>query len=193
MHRKREYPAQRQNITRDRAGVIEFPFKILIIAMVLLITVPLILSGLEKYTIAQDYNRTEREMTRLRNAIVQVYSQGENASLVLEVDFPERLDYVRLGDKLVIQDARTGRFRVNPLSNATYYRMEGDEEVSEFVKYSVRSVPVTNKSGEGGLRFGPGASRIMLTKSFDPRVAMFFIKADYILSTVQSSKKIRTL
>ena len=35
---------------RDRDGVIEFPFKILIIAIVLGITLPLILSGLDKYT-----------------------------------------------------------------------------------------------------------------------------------------------
>jgi len=180
MHRKRDYPAYGQNISQDRAGVIEFPFKILIIAMVLLITIPLILSGLEKYTIAQDYNQTEREMTRLRNAIVQVYSQGENASLVLEVDLPDRLDYVRLGDALVLRDGQTGRFRVNPFSNATYYKMKGDEEVSEFVKYSVRSVPVSNETGEGGLRFGPGTSRIMLTKLFDPRIDMFFIRAEYL-------------
>ncbi len=182
MPEMRENPVHGQNIFRDRAGVIEFPFKILIIALVLLITVPLILSGMEKYTIAQDYNRTEREMVRIRNAIVQVYSQGENASLVLEVELPERLDYVKLGDTLVVRDGKTGGFRVNPFSNATYYRMEGDEEVSEFVKYSLRSVPVTNESGEGGLRFGPGTSRIMLTKLFDPRIDMFFIRAEYIVN-----------
>ena len=180
MHRKRECPVRGQNVFRDSAGVIEFPFKILIIAMVLLITIPLILSGLEKYTIAQDYNQTEREMTRIRNAIVQVYSQGENASLVLEVDLPDRLDYVRLGDTLVLQNGQTGHFRVNPFSNATYFRMEGGEEVSEFVKYSIRSIPVTNETGDGGLRFGPGTSRIMLTKLFDSRVSMFFIRAEYL-------------
>jgi|GEM_PF-1631686 hypothetical protein len=180
MPRKREYPVSGQNISRDRAGVIEFPFKILIIAMVLLITIPLILSGLEKYTLAQDYNQTEREMTRIRNAIVQVYSQGENASLVLEVDLPKSLDYMRLGDSLVVQIGQTGQFRINPFSNATYYRMKGGDEVLEFVKYSVRSVPVSNETGAGGLRFGPGKSRIMLTKVFDPRIDTFFIRAEYI-------------
>jgi len=90
------------------------------------------------------------------------------------------LDYVRLGDTLVLQNGQTGQFKVNPFSNATYYRMEGDEEVSEFVKYSVRSVPVSNETGDGGLRFGPGTSRIRLTKLFDTRVDMFFIRAEYL-------------
>ena len=75
-------------LSGNRKGVVEFPFKILIIAVVLVITVPLILSGLEKYSRRQQYNEVERQVTRLENAMVQVYSQGENASLVLGLSSP---------------------------------------------------------------------------------------------------------
>ncbi len=166
-------------LSGNRKGVVEFPFKILIIAVVLVITVPLILSGLEKYSRRQQYNEVERQVTRLENAMVQVYSQGENASLVLEVEFPDSTEYVRLGSKLVMREVRTGRSILNPLSTIIYYRLRDDPENTELVESSTRSIPITNQGKDDALELPAGRSKVVLTKLFDPSVNEFFVMATY--------------
>ena len=166
-------------LSRNRRGVVEFPFKILIVAVVLVITVPLILSGLEKYSRRQQYNQVEQQVTRLENAIIQVYSQGENASLALTVEFPDSTEYVRLGGKLVMREVRTGQSILNPLSSIIYYRMRDDPEKTELVESSTRSIPISNSEGDEALELSSGRSGVILTKLFDPSIKEFFVMATY--------------
>lgn len=165
---------------RDRDGVIEFPFKILIIAIVLGITLPLILSGLDKYTKGQDYNQVEREINRLRNAITQVYSQGENASLVVEVEFPNSLEYIKVGANTSIRGYKTGKTYIDPLCYAIFYKMRNDEEKFEIVKSSVKAIPMANNTeGDGPLEFGSGHSKVVFTKRYSLKINSFFIIANH--------------
>ena len=164
----------------DRNGVIEFPFKILIIVVVLAITLPLIFSGLDKYTEAQNYNQVEREVDRLKNAVVQVYSQGENASLVVEVEFPDSLEYVKLGSKIAIYSEKTQKTYVNPLSYAIFFKMENDKEEFEIVRSSAKGIPITNNTaGDGPLEFGSGRSSVFFTKLYSPEINAFYIMVTY--------------
>jgi len=165
----------------DRYGVIEFPFKILIIVVVLAITLPLILSGLDRYTEAHDHNQVEREVNRLRNAIVQVYSQGENASLVIEVDLPNSLEYIKLGANTSVRGYKTGRMYVDPLCYAIFYKMKNNEEKFEIIKSSAKGIPTTNNTaGDGPLMFGSGRSKVIFTKLYSPKINAFFIMATYM-------------
>ncbi len=162
---------KRTRFYRDRRGVTELPFKIFIIAVLLTITVPLVLVGLNRYTKAQNENRVIQEIGVLENAITLVYYQGENASLVVDVDFPDIVEYVRLGDGLYGDGGSHWR------SWAIYYKLEGKGETRVPIGTTNYPISLTNSTKDGGLRIGPGETNIMIRKAYDESIEEFFIMA----------------
>jgi hypothetical protein len=139
----------------NNSALVDYPFRIFIIVIILAITIPAILYGLDYYTRLHKENDMHREVDRLADAIIQVYNQGIHAQLVLEVDFPEETDYVIIGGSLEEHD----RYIIR-------YRLEGGSEHVHIVKERNRAIQMT-ADGYGGLRIGGRTTTIVITKMVD--------------------------
>lgn len=160
--------------SRDSEGLVEFPFKILIIAIILIITLPLIFASMERFERINDHNQSMREMDRIVSAIIQVYSQGENASLVIEVEFPDDMEYVKLGDRLEAGSKPFWR------SLGIYYKFRSGPERRVPVESGLTSIPVTDTAKSGSLEFGSGSSKLQFIKLYSYPIDDFYVSARYL-------------
>lgn len=163
-----------RRISRDERGAIELPYKILIIVILLLITVPMVLSSFNRFSSTREKTQLLTEIGKLESAMVMVYFQGENASLVVEVDIPSCVENVCLGDRLV---STTGSFW---RSWAIYYTIKGESEMRVPVEATNKPVPITNGTLNAGLELGPGTSKILLTKLYNTEIEENYIMATYL-------------
>ncbi len=129
---------------------------------------------MERFEKANEYNRVSGEMDRITNTIIQVFSQGENASLVIDVEFPESIEYVKLGDRLEMSGSVFWR------SLGLYYKFIDGAEIRVPMESGTRSVPVSNSTGRGSLEFGSGRSRLQFVKVYSDALDDFFISAAYL-------------
>ncbi len=82
------------------SGVIDMPLRLLIILVILVITVPLVLSIAGYYSSVSAEQEMIAQANYLRDKIVMVYSMGVNSSLKITVSFPKNTEYVKVGGPL---------------------------------------------------------------------------------------------
>jgi len=131
----------------DGAGIEGLPLQLLIVAIVMGITVPVVYAGLDAYDHGQVQRRIEGELLRLTHA-AQQYSIAGGGAETLALDLRggsfTSLEYVWIGD-------RPG----GPFTNVVRYRISGEGEQAIVVDR-----PTVSMSGPSGTTLVLGAGTI---------------------------------
>ena len=147
-----------KSFLKNERGVEEYHLRILIIAIVLVITVPIIVYSLDYYATIQQENEMGREVERVSDAITQVSIQGAGASMSIEVKLPKETDYVKIGGDLR-----------SPLNSTIRYKLTDEHEKLYVVKNQNRGIPITGDSDKGteGVTIGGRKSQLVIEKIID--------------------------
>lgn len=78
-------------------GVLDTPFRLIIVLAVLVIVVPLVIGIVDRYSSTAGEQEMLSKVNYIKDKIIMVYSMGLNASLKIEVTFPGVTEYVRVG------------------------------------------------------------------------------------------------
>ncbi len=142
-----------KRLKRSEEGVMDYPFRLLIIAIVLAIAIPMMLSALSYYRTRSAEEQLSQEVNQIASAVESVYIQGVNASTVLEVEFPPETEYVRVGAPL------SGSVD----TRAIYYKLREESEHSILVTHGRKGIPMANPENDT-LVISGGEQRISMTK-----------------------------
>jgi len=86
----------------NEEGIEGFPFKLIIIVLIAVISFPLIFGGLENYDRTQTENNLRSELDFLTTRAKQVYFGGVGNADNVEVDFRNgfftKIEYIKIGD-----------------------------------------------------------------------------------------------
>ncbi len=93
-------------------GVLDIPLDLMIVAIILLITIPVVLGVFSYYTNSSAEQQLSSEIKYLKNQIRIVYSQGNNASMVVRVSFPFGVQYIKIGGQLGSVDSHLIRYKM---------------------------------------------------------------------------------
>jgi uncharacterized protein (UPF0333 family) len=135
-----------QAINRPRSkytkGQVEaLPFKLIIIAVVMAVAIPLIYFGLQNYMRTQVENDISRELNNMISTIKQVYSGGNGSTSPVKVSFQNailvKIEYIKIGDAL----GYPNQYRIR-------YKLAGEAEKSRSI---FPNIAVTNHNGDGPL------------------------------------------
>ncbi len=123
-----------RDLKRSEEGVMDYPFRLLIIMIVLGIAIPSMLSALSYYRTRSAEEQLSQEAEQIASAVESVFIQGENASVSLDVELPDETEYMRIGGPL--SDSVDTR--------AIYYKIQGESEDSILVSYGRKSIPMSS-------------------------------------------------
>lgn len=85
---------------KKEIGVIDTPFRLLIVLVVLVVAVPLVISLVDRYSAASGEQEMLSVVNYIKDKIIMVYSMGLNASLKIEVSLPAVTEYIKIGGPL---------------------------------------------------------------------------------------------
>ena len=89
---------------RDRRGVIELPFKLVIASIILIITISIAYAGLENFSDGEVNDRAEAAVAAIAAAAGEVSTMGVNSSQKVKVDLSSslfhRVEAFKIGCKL---------------------------------------------------------------------------------------------
>ncbi len=137
-------------------GVIDMPLRLMIIAVILILTVPVVLGVVNYYTRVATEQQLISEIHYLENQMKIVFAQGENASLVVRVTFPYGTQYVIIGGELGTVSARIIK-----------YKMENMVERQDVVKYGNLDICFSGTDGKAVMVKG-GTYDFIITKVHSP-------------------------
>jgi hypothetical protein len=132
----------------DDAGIEGFPFRLLIVSVVVALTAPAVFGGLSAYDRAQVDARVRASVDRVVVAARQFYAAGgggDRIDLDLRGGPTARVEYVLFGDVLGGPLAATVRYKLTDAPEFLY----------------ATDVPMTS-DGDGPLRLGPGVHVVFL-------------------------------
>ncbi len=152
-----------RELKRSEDGVMDYPFRLLIISIVLVIAIPTMLSALSHYRTRSAEEQLSQEANQIASAVESVYIQGVNASTSLEINLPEDTEHLKVGAPL----SRSVHTR------AIYYQLRGQPEDSILVTHGLRGIPMTSPHNDT-LIIPEGRHRILMVK----RQADFDITGD---------------
>ena len=140
----------------NEEGVIDMPMRLMIIAAILVITVPMVLAIVQYYSAVSSENQLTNGIEYLKKQMQIVFSQGENASMVVRVTFPYGTEFVKIGGPLD-----------TPQSQLIRYKM-----INGVVRYTVvnyGNIGIRMMSKDGGTLFVVGGTYdFILTKLKSP-------------------------
>ncbi len=93
-------------------GVVDMPMRLLIVAAILVITVPVVLGIVNYYSVAASEQQLASGVEYLKKQIEIVYSQGDNASMVVRVSFPFGTEFVKIGGQLGSDNSHLIRYKL---------------------------------------------------------------------------------
>lgn len=152
--------------SEEEAVLETVPFQLLIIAVVLLITIPSLYFGLDYYMKSQLELDIREDLTWIRTIIEQVQSGGNNSSIPLTVKFENRplarIEYIKLGDKI------GGIY-----SYQARYKLIGQPER----RYTISNwLPVTNETKSDSITLVEGRYRLVITHIIEFETEFHYIK-----------------
>ncbi|MBS3816426.1 MAG: hypothetical protein KGY76_02560 [Candidatus Thermoplasmatota archaeon] len=124
-----------KDLRRSEEAVMDYPFRLLIISIVLAIAIPSMLSALSYYRTQSAEEQLSQEVDQIASAVESVYIQGINASTVVDLDLPEETEYVEIGAPL--SDSIDCR--------AIYHKIQDQSESSILVKHGREGIPMTSQ------------------------------------------------
>ena len=86
--------------SHDRKGIEGYPLQLMIVVIILGITLPIIFSAFDYYQRENDRKLLEREVSKLKIAIIQVYNQGPGSVQYVTLDLPDTTEYLKVGGSL---------------------------------------------------------------------------------------------
>lgn len=144
---------RRRGLGKDVRGLEEMPLQLMIVAIILAITVPMIFDALGEFSEDQVESNIEEEVRKIITAVKLSYSSGVGTSIPVSVSFSDgvlcSIEYIRLGDALNSTYESIVRFKITDQPR-TYIPVEP-------------YVPMTNQQdgGESGpLVLGSGSYRL---------------------------------
>ncbi len=137
---------------KKEEGVIDMPLRLMIIAVILVLTVPVVLSVVNYYSRAASEQQLISGVHYLENQMKIVFAQGENASLVARVTFPYGTEYVKIGGPLGNSDSRL-----------IQYKLRNSVVRKEIVRYGNLDICFTGPNGNTLLVRG-GTYDFVITK-----------------------------
>ncbi len=123
-----------RDIKRSDEAVMDYPFRLLIIVIVLAIAIPSMLSALSYYRTRSAEEQLSQEANHIASAVQRVFVQGENASISIEVELPGDTEYMKIGGPL--SDSVDCR--------AIYYKLQGESEDSILVSHGRKDIPMSS-------------------------------------------------
>ncbi len=96
----------------EEEGIVDLPMRLLIVAAILVFTVPVVLGVVNYYSAAADEEQLAAGVNYLKQQIKIVFAQGDNASMVVRVSFPYGTDFVKIGGKLGTADAHLIKYKM---------------------------------------------------------------------------------
>ncbi|MEF8874178.1 MAG: hypothetical protein V5A88_05850 [Candidatus Thermoplasmatota archaeon] len=153
MDRKGKEKTELKKLKRSEEAVMDYPFRLLIIIIVLAIAIPMMLSALSYYQTSSAEEQLSQEVNQISSAVESVYIQGVNASTVLEVELPSDTEYVRAGAPL------SGSVD----TRAIYYQLQGESEHSILVTHGRKGIPMSSPSNDT-LVIPGGSQKISIVK-----------------------------
>jgi len=130
---------RRPGLGKDKRGLEEMPLRLMIIAIIMAITVPMIFDALGEFSEDQVESNIQEEVAKIITAIKLSYSSGVGTSIPVSVSFSDgvlcSIEYIRLGDTLNETYESIVRFKITD-SPRTYVPVEP-------------YVPITNQQDGG--------------------------------------------
>ncbi len=136
-------------------GVVDMPMRLMIIAAILVITVPIVLGIVHYYAAVSSEDQLINGVNYLKKQIQLVFSQGANASMVVRVSFPFGTEFVKIGGPLD-QDS----------SHLIRYKMRNGVERYTVVNYG--NIGIRMSHGGKTLTVVGGTYDFILTKTKAP-------------------------
>ncbi len=137
-------------------GVVDMPMRLMIIAAILVITVPIVLGIVQYYAAVSAEDQLISGVDYLKKQIQIVFSQGNNASMVVRVSFPFGTEFVKIGGPLN-----------SDYSHLIRYKMRNGVERYTIVNYGNIGIRMMSKDG-GTLLVVGGTYDFILTKVKSP-------------------------
>ncbi len=137
-------------------GVVDMPMRLMIIAAILVITVPIVLGIVHYYAAVSAEDQLISGVDYLKKQIQLVFSQGNNASMVVRVSFPFGTQYVKIGGPLG-----------SDYSHLIRFKMRNGVERYTIVNYGNIGIRMMSSNGSTLLVVG-GTYDFILTKMKSP-------------------------
>ncbi|NPA75812.1 MAG: hypothetical protein GXO25_07020 [Euryarchaeota archaeon] len=151
---------------KKEEGVIDMPLRLMIIAVILVITVPMVLGVVNYYSRAATQQQLVSGVRYLENQEKIVFAEGANASMVVRVTFPYGTQYIKIGGKLGTDDSHLIR-----------YKLINGMEHQDIVRYG--NIDICMMSAKGGtLTVVGGTYDFIITKMKSP----IDLNGDHILN-----------
>lgn len=144
---------KRLTIADNSYGIETFPFRILIVVIVLTILVPVAVYGFRHYTGIQRETELRAEVIRITNLVVLVYNQAVNSALCLKLNLPDGTEYIKIGGKLGTGSQWLIR-----------YKIVGGGEQRVVVREGDNAIPMTSDRNEALRLGGVGMTTIRAQK-----------------------------
>jgi len=93
-------------------GVVDMPMRLMIIAAILVITVPIVLGIVYYYAAVSSEDPFISSVDYFKKQVQIVFAQGENASMVVRVAFPFGTEFVKIGGPLGSDNSHLIRYKM---------------------------------------------------------------------------------
>ncbi len=123
-----------RDLKRSEEAVMDYPFRLLIIMIVLGIAIPSMLSALSYYRTRSAEEQLSQEADQIASAVESIFIQGKNASTSLDVELPDDTEHMKIGAPL--SDSVDCR--------AIYYKIQEESEHSILVRHGRKSIPMSS-------------------------------------------------
>ncbi len=143
---------KQRRLRADDNALEDLPLRLLIIAIVMAITVPVVFVGLRDYRIERAETVLETELERLKQLGIQVYTMGVGTAQTIEIDIPDETESVTLGGPLL------SRF-----SSTIWYQIQQRDRNFMLIKRGAVSIALTTPENDA-LTFGAGLHTLSITK-----------------------------
>ncbi len=137
-------------------GVVDMPMRLLIVAAILVFTVPVVLGVITQYSFSSTEQKLASAVEYLKKQIEIVYAQGDNASMVVRDTFPFGTEYVIIGGPLGTDNSHLIR-----------YKLRNGMPRQTIVNYGNLEIIMSNKTNNGTLVVG-GTYDFIITKVKSP-------------------------
>ena len=143
----------------SKDGIMDLPMKIIIIAIIMVITIPIAIAGLNHYRENQVKTDIREELKRLSSKIKEVHRAGNTSTPTIEVTFRGNffieINSIKIGDNILPLNKEN---RGGDYAKWIRYKLDGERtrkiEVGELV---------TNQNHDGPLVLYDGSYKLSLT------------------------------
>ncbi len=128
-----------KRLRRSEAGVLDYPYRLLIIAAVMALVIPAMISLANRFKTEAAVEHLEQQVNKISENVESVYVEGVGARTNFEVDFPGQTEYVEIGGPLNVSGSPAEQFHRDKI----FYKVEDDPTVyKKRVTHGLQGIPM---------------------------------------------------